>query len=30
MTLPNVDVRPLPPDRLAPLIGPERAERFST
>ncbi len=28
MTLPNVDVRPLPPDRLAPLIGPERAERF--
>lgn len=28
MTLPNVDVRPLPPHRLAPLIGPERAERF--
>src|SRR3954454_11869861 len=29
MTLPNVDVRALPPERLTPLIGAERAERFA-
>jgi len=29
MSLPNIDVRALPPERLAPLIGPERAEHFA-